>query len=175
MPTSVVSNARHRFRNLCEVFTRACQLRVDADEVKPGHPSSVPWRAMRTRRERGMRGCAYSQARTDDEPTVAHPMPQLRTSDHPDLSDFVVHLTGRLKVGAPRSRRMRVQSAEERLRQICIERRMRASKTFYAPSPVVCFMECTVAGLAYLIRSGRYAPWGIVFDKQSVWDRGGAP
>lgn len=64
---------------------------------------------------------------------------------------------------------------EQRVRQILIDGKIRASRTFYASAPVVCFTECTLNGLAYLISSGLYQPWGLVFDKQTLWDRKGGP
>jgi len=101
--------------------------------------------------------------------------PKLRVTDHPDLSDFVVHFTGRNGARRGVHAAIRNMTPEQRLRQILIDRKIRASVTFYAASPVVCFTECTMAGLAYLIASGRCEPWGIVFDKQAVWDRQGGP
>lgn len=40
---------------------------------------------------------------------------------------------------------------------------------------MVCFTESTQAGLDYLISERGFAPWGIVFRKETIWDRGGSP
>lgn len=99
----------------------------------------------------------------------------LRPLDHPDLSDYVVHLTGRARPRPDLDGQIRAMTAEERLRSILYDREIRAFTTFYAASPVVCFTESTVAGLTYLIAEHHYEPWGLVFDKQVVWDAGAGP
>lgn len=35
--------------------------------------------------------------------------------------------------------------------------------------------EATLAGLEFLIRRRSYQPWGLVFDRQSIYDAGGGP
>lgn len=103
-------------------------------------------------------------------------MVELRALEHPDLWDFVVHLTGR--PGAthasvdPSIARM---TPSEKLASILQAHEIRATRPFGTPAPVACFTESTPAGLEYLVGRLGYAPWGIVFSKAFVYGVGGAP
>lgn len=41
--------------------------------------------------------------------------------------------------------------------------------------PAICLTEATLSGLNFLIGRRHYRPWGLVFDRQSVYDPGGGP
>jgi hypothetical protein len=63
-----------------------------------------------------------------------------------------------------------------RLTNILAERRIRAFPVFGSGElPVVCFSECTPAGVETLLNQGRYGPLGIGFDKDFVFGKGGGP
>jgi hypothetical protein len=47
--------------------------------------------------------------------------------------------------------------------------------TYSGGDPAVCFTEATVTGLDFLLARRSYQPWGLVFDRQSVYDVGGGP
>jgi hypothetical protein len=64
---------------------------------------------------------------------------------------------------------------QERLLRILVDGRIRGFATFGSSGPVVCFTESTKAAVTTLIREGRYAPCGIGFSKQFVFERGGGP
>lgn len=102
----------------------------------------------------------------------------LRRYDNPDLSDFVVHLTSR--PGYPNSdvdEAIKDLTPEERLKAILGGGSITAHRPFfgYWPDRVVCFTECTPAGIRTLITEDRYEPWGIAFTKDFVFRRGGGP
>lgn len=101
---------------------------------------------------------------------------RLRSLEHPDLWDYVVHLVGR-----PGRRSwsldpaVAAMTAEARVASILRLERINASRPFGAAQDVVCLTESTPAGLAYLIGERGYAPWGLVFSKELVFNAGGAP
>lgn len=99
--------------------------------------------------------------------------------DQPDISNRVVHLTGRTgQANADAGPAIAAMSAQERLEVILTERRIRAYPPFYSLGhPCVCFSEATPAGIDRLITgpTRRYEPWGLGFSKQFVFDRGGGP
>jgi hypothetical protein len=66
-------------------------------------------------------------------------------------------------------------SAQERLESILWNQALWAFVTYSGGHPAVNFTESTMDGLRFLIRDRRYQPWGLMFDRQSVYDAGGAP
>jgi hypothetical protein len=64
---------------------------------------------------------------------------------------------------------------EQRLESILWEGRLRAFVTYSGGDPAVCVTAATIAGLKFLIRQRWHQPWGLVFDRQSVYDAGGGP
>ena len=74
-----------------------------------------------------------------------------------------------------RRRRDRRHVPEERLRRILYEGRIRSFTTFGSGAPIVGFTESTQPAVTKLIAEARYAPFGIGFSKQVVFDRNGGP
>jgi hypothetical protein len=63
-----------------------------------------------------------------------------------------------------------------KLAQILESGEIRAFPVFFGgEDPVVCFTECTQAGVQTLIRQRRYSPWGVAFTKDFIFKRGGGP
>lgn len=100
--------------------------------------------------------------------------PRLRPVQHPDMSAIITHFCDR---GRPQALPPQVTEldARGRVESILWESQLRAFVTWSGGDPAVCFTEATVQGLEYLIREVGYAPWGIVFDRQSIYDQGGGP
>lgn len=65
--------------------------------------------------------------------------------------------------------------ARGRVESILWEGRLRAFVTWSGGDPAVCFTEATLRGLEYLIGNVGYSAWGLVFERQSVYDAGGGP
>jgi len=101
----------------------------------------------------------------------------LRRYDHPDLSDHVIHFVERNgKTNDLVPDEITSLPAGERLAAIFESREIRAFPVFFGGNtPVVCFTECTRAGVRTLLREQRYAPWGIAFTKDFIFHRGGGP
>lgn len=99
----------------------------------------------------------------------------LRRYHHPDLSDYVVHFTGR-KGGYPNSVPAHIRDEEpwSRLGHILAGLHIKAFPPFGSDVPTVCFTECTVAGIQSLMKD-RYPPCGVAFDKEFIFRRGGGP
>lgn len=102
---------------------------------------------------------------------------RFRVDDHPDFSVFLVHFTYRLstpnKEVPPRISKM---SAEERLMSILRDQCIEAFPVWgNGPTPVVCFTECTKAGIESLLERGRYEAVGIAFRKDFVFEKDGGP
>jgi hypothetical protein len=66
-------------------------------------------------------------------------------------------------------------TAPQRLSSILWESRLRAFVTYSGGAPAICLTEATLHGLNFLIGRRHYQPWGLVFDRQSVYDAGGGP
>ena len=100
---------------------------------------------------------------------------ELRRCDHPDLSYHVIHFVGRLGKANDRvPLDVATLAAPAKLSQIFETGIIRAFPVFFGgDEPVVCFTECTPAGVQTLIRERRYSPWGIAFMKDFVFSRGG--
>jgi hypothetical protein len=101
--------------------------------------------------------------------------PQLRAADHPDLSDVLTHFTGRARHDAAVELWIQQMQPADRLNSILREGLLRPAVTYSGGQPAICFTESTKPGLAYLIQQTRFAPWGIVLDRQWIYDHGGAP
>jgi len=102
---------------------------------------------------------------------------ELRRYDHPDLSNHVIHFVGRLGKANDRvPQDVATLAAPAKLAQIFETGIIRAFPVFFGgDEPVVCFTECTPAGVQTLIREHRYSPWGIAFSKDFVFSRRGGP
>jgi hypothetical protein len=99
----------------------------------------------------------------------------LRIYSLPDVGDYLIHFTGR---NGPRRNvdpEIVALSPEERMRRILGMRRICAFTTFGAGAPVAAFTESTQASVTRLIADERYAPFGIGFSKQFVFDKSGGP
>jgi hypothetical protein len=100
----------------------------------------------------------------------------------PDLSQEVIHLTGRC---GPHHAALPVEISEmtavERLASILRQQHIQAFPAFGigVDVPVVCFSEATLKGIHYLVDGAggapRYEPYGIAFTKQTVFEHGGGP
>jgi hypothetical protein len=100
----------------------------------------------------------------------------------PDYSPFVVHFTkGHRMVrdelvneGDPLFE-FRQASARDRLRNVLQKRTIHASFMPFLPTNCrsVCFTECIWDGLNRL--ADVYSPYGVVFSKRLIFDRGGGP
>jgi len=101
----------------------------------------------------------------------------LRRYEHPDLSNYVIHFVDRM--GRPNDRvppEIAAMNGPARLAQIFDAGEIRAFPVFFSgEDPVVCFTECTPAGVRTLIRERRYTPWGIAFSKDVIFGAGGGP
>lgn len=100
----------------------------------------------------------------------------LRRLDQADLSNSVVHFTGRRgKANTDVPAEIGDLDARRRLANILITKRIYAFSTFYScGDPVVCFTEATLEGMRTLV-GDRYEPWGLEFAKDQVFQRGGGP
>lgn len=102
--------------------------------------------------------------------------PTLRPVSHPELSSALTHFCDRWRPsGYAVPERIKNMSGRQRLEEILWEDALTAFVTFSGGAPAVCMTEAGVAGLQYLIGSKYYAPWGLVFDRQSVYNAGGGP
>lgn len=69
-----------------------------------------------------------------------------------------------------------MKTARDRLRSILREGWLWGFEPFAGESdPAICLTEATSKGLGYLVKNRAYHPWGLVFDRQSVYDVGGGP
>jgi hypothetical protein len=100
----------------------------------------------------------------------------LRTLDHPDLSNHVVHFTGRTGLSSPTvPHEIRSLTPEERLAQIVLTGQIRGFPPFGIDDSVVCFTDATEQGIAYLMKEHRYLPWGVAFRKETAFEKGAGP
>jgi len=100
----------------------------------------------------------------------------LRRYNHPDISDHVVHFTGRSGADGPGVPDEIANLKDwERLAQILVDERILAFPPFGSDDPVVCFTECTRAGIQTLMAESRYSPCGIAFTKDFLFRKGGGP
>lgn len=66
-------------------------------------------------------------------------------------------------------------SGPDRLASILWQQRLRTFVTYSGGDPAVCFTEAMEAGLKFMIQQQGYEPWGVMFDRQSVYNVGGGP
>lgn len=101
--------------------------------------------------------------------------PALRPVEHPDLSAVLTHFCDRARpqVGLPTE--ITGMTAPQRLESILWQSRLRAFVTYSGGDPAICLTEATLPGLGFLIGRRSYQPWGLIFDRQSVYDAGGGP
>jgi hypothetical protein len=101
--------------------------------------------------------------------------PTLRPVEHPDLSPVLTHFCDRARPQARIPPEITAMTAPQRLASILWESRLRAFVTYSGGDPAICLTEATLHGLNFLIGRRHYQPWGLVFDRQSVYDAGGGP
>jgi hypothetical protein len=101
--------------------------------------------------------------------------PVLRPVEHPDLSPVLTHFCDRARPQAGIPNAIISMAAPQRLASILWESRLRAFVTYSGGDPATCLTEATLNGLNFLIGRRNYQPWGLVFDRQSVYDAGGGP
>jgi hypothetical protein len=99
----------------------------------------------------------------------------LRTYDLPDVSDHLIHFTGRVGPKMAVDPVIANMQAQQRLARILVDGVLRGFETFGADAPVVCFTESTKQAVPRLLLQRRYEPCGIAFSKQFVFDNGGGP
>jgi hypothetical protein len=100
----------------------------------------------------------------------------LRSYDHPDLSDFVIHFVHRWgKRNDEVPNEILTMPCRDRLFEgILASGQINAYRVFSGFDPVVCFTECTPAGVGTMVRE-RYEPWGVAFRKDVIFRKGGGP
>jgi hypothetical protein len=104
------------------------------------------------------------------------PIKPLRKYSSPDLSNFVIHFTGR--GGRPNDQvpaEIRNATPKERLLTILREGRILGFPIFGQNEAVVCFTEASPAGVSTLVREGRYQAWGVAYSKDVVFAQKGGP
>jgi hypothetical protein len=94
---------------------------------------------------------------------------------HPDLSSVLTHFCDRARPQTYVPTEITSMSASQRLESILWSSQLLAFVTYSGGDPAVCLTEATVSGLNFLIGQRSYRPWGLVFDRQSVYDTGGGP
>lgn len=109
-------------------------------------------------------------------------MSEFDTKRTPDYSPFAVHFTrdkkfaspGLVKDGHP-AFKFRELSAIDRLLSILRTKTIYATPMPFLPksASAVCFTECMWDALTLL--AVRYSPYGLVFSKRLIFDRGGGP
>jgi hypothetical protein len=101
----------------------------------------------------------------------------LRSHRHADLSDHVVHFTGRNGTHVEEIPKEILDiSPEQRLVEILRDGEIRAFPAFDGMNePVACFSESTHAGVCSLVAAARYDPYGIGFQKNVIFRAGGGP
>ncbi|MFE1909428.1 hypothetical protein ACFW96_38040 [Streptomyces gardneri] len=92
----------------------------------------------------------------------------------PAQSDDLYHFTGRIG-DRPNDVPNHIQkmTPQERLDTILAERTLRAFPPFGAGFPCACFSESTPDHLAFLVKSWKVKPWGIVGSRMSLLRLGG--
>lgn len=95
-------------------------------------------------------------------------------AQHPGLSEELTHLCGRARQDQVPAD-VAAMPPPDRLKAILWEGGIRGFPPYGATEPVVSFTESRAEGLAYLIREKSWAPWGIVLDRDSVFQAGGGP
>lgn len=102
----------------------------------------------------------------------------LQRYNQPDLSDFVVHFVKRIgKSSSAVPDDIHAKTAQERFEAILAKKQILAFPPFGydVGVPVVCFTECTPAGIGTLLSQTRYRPLAIAFEKDFLFQNGGGP
>jgi hypothetical protein len=63
----------------------------------------------------------------------------------------------------------------DRLASILWGEQLRTFVPYSGRDPAVSFTEAMLEGIKFMIQQQGYAPWGVAFDKQSVYNAGGGP
>jgi hypothetical protein len=106
---------------------------------------------------------------------LARPRDVLRPVQHPDLSGVLTHFCYRNRPQPSVRPEIQGMTAQQRLESILWQGKLWAFTTFSGGVPAVCFTEATLNGLNFMIGRRFYRPWGLVFDRQSIYDAGGGP
>jgi hypothetical protein len=99
----------------------------------------------------------------------------LRPAEHPDLSGLLTHFCDRTRPQSAIPAEIRAMTAQQRLESILWESKLKGFVTYSGGDRAVCFTEATLNGLNFLMGRRSYQPWGLVFDRQSVYSAGGGP
>lgn len=66
-------------------------------------------------------------------------------------------------------------SGPDRLKSILWQQQLRTFVPYSGRDPAVSFTEAMGPGIKYMIQQQGYEPWGVAFDRQSVYNVGGGP
>lgn len=95
----------------------------------------------------------------------------------PSQSDVLIHFCGRpspwVNPSAPAAYRDLTPS--EKLSSILWDRKFTGTVQVSGGRPVVCFAESNIAHTEWLLSDKGWAPWGMLFLRQDVYDAGGGP
>ncbi len=96
----------------------------------------------------------------------------------PAQSDWLIHFCGR-PPGTAQSPALRrdiaAMTTQQRLYNILWTQRLLGSAPFGAATPVVCLSECSMDHMKWLIGQRGWQPWGVMFNRQYIYDIGGGP
>ena len=106
---------------------------------------------------------------------LTRPRDVLRPVQHPDLSGVLTHFCYRNRPQPSVPPGIQGMTARQRLESILWQGKLWGFTTFSGGVPAVCFTEATLNGLNFMIGRRFYWPWGLVFDRQSIYDGGGGP
>lgn len=70
---------------------------------------------------------------------------------------------------------IRSMSGPDRLASILWQQQLRTFVTYSGAYPAVCFTEAMDLGMKFMIQNRGYAPWGLIFSRQSVYNAHGGP
>lgn len=118
--------------------------------------------------------CTAGNARSSPVEGIINDVSFIYPAGHPGVSDVLAHLCGRARQdGLPAD--VTSMAPQDRLSAILWTANLRGFPPYGGVDPVVSFTESRPEGLAYLIREKSWAPWGIVLDRDSVFELGGGP
>jgi len=105
---------------------------------------------------------------------LVQPAVMLQPAERPSQSDVLIHFCARnrpVRGGLPQD--IAAMTPEKRLESILWEGQVRTFETFSGGWPAVCFTEAGSLDAHYLIARRGYAPWGLIFNRQTVHAAGG--
>lgn len=70
---------------------------------------------------------------------------------------------------------IRALTPQQRLYRLLWEQQLRGFRQFGTDFSMICFSESPLAHMGWLIRDRGWAPWGILLERQVVYDLGGGP